>query len=106
MERELNCNKAILFKRLSSISDIGYFYRLKKRWFELREKNIISIDNFKKHMTDNDKLINRDLKKNFEKWPINSKCYYDDNGYNQELDLMRGFVKIRIKQLDEYFSTL
>lgn len=106
MERELNCNKAILFERLSSISDIGYLVRLKKRWLELREQNIISIDNFKKHMIDNDKLINKDLKKNFEKWPINSKWYYDDNGYNQELDLMRDFVKIRIKQLDEYFNTL
>tara|TARA_Y100000385_G_scaffold290567_1_gene364279 strand:- start:3773 stop:4939 length:1167 start_codon:yes stop_codon:yes gene_type:complete len=106
MESELNCNRAILLERLSNISGIGYFSRLKKRWFELRQQNIISIENFEKHIVENDRLINDDIKNNFEKWPINSKWYYDDNGYSQELDLIRDFVKIRINQLDEYFNGL
>ena len=37
---------------------------------------------------------------------LNSKWYYDDNGYNEELNLMRDFVKIRINQLDKYFNSL
>jgi hypothetical protein len=106
MERELNCNRSILLERLSNISDIGYLFRLKNRWFELRKQNIISIKNIEKHIIENDRLINRDVIKNFERWPINSKWYYDDNGYSQELDLMRDFVKIRIIQLDEYFNNL
>lgn len=106
MERELDCDRAILFERLSKISDIGYLFKLKNRWFELREQNIISIENFEKHINDNDKVINKEVDKNFERWPLNSKWYYDDNGYNQELELMRNFVKIRINQLDEYFNSL
>jgi hypothetical protein len=106
MESELNCNRAILLERLSNISGIGYFSRLKNRWFELRQQNIISIENFEKHIVENDRLINDDIKNNFEKWPINSKWYYDNNGYSQELDLIRDFVKIRINQLDEYFNGL
>jgi hypothetical protein len=106
MERELDCNRAILLERLAKITDIGYLFRLKNRWFELREQNIISIKNFEKHINDNDKVINKEVNKNFEKWPLNSKWYYDDNGYSQELDLMRDFVIIRIKQLDEYFNSL
>lgn len=106
MKRELNCNRSILIERLSKILDIGYLLRLKKRWFELREQNILSIKNFERHIINNDILINKEIKNNFEKWPLDNKWYYDDNGYRQELDLMKEFVKIRIKQLDEYFNSL
>ena len=106
MERELDCNKAVLLERLSKISDIGYLYRLKKRWFELRDQNIISVGNFEKFINANDKVIQKEVDKNFQRWAPDSKWYYDDNGYNQELDLMRDFVKLRINQLDEYFNSL
>jgi hypothetical protein len=106
MEVELNCNRAILLERLSNIPDTKYLPRLKKRWFELRELNIISSENFEAHIIKNDKIINKEILKNFEKWPIDSKWYYDSNDYNQELDLMREFVIIRINQLDEYFNGL
>jgi len=106
MERELDCNRAILIDRLSKISDIGYLNKVKDKWFELRKQDIISVENFEKHIDDNDKMINKEVSRNFERWPLNGEWYYDDNGYNQELDLMRDFVKIRIKQLDEYFNHL
>ncbi len=106
MERELDCNKAILLERLSNISGIGYLSRLKKRWFELREKSVISNENFEKLILSNDNLIKKEVDKNFQKWVLNSKWYYDDNGYNEELNLMRDFVKIRINQLDKYFNSL
>jgi hypothetical protein len=93
-------------ERLSNIPDTKYLPRLKKRWFELRELNIISSENFEAHIIKNDKIINKEILKNFEKWPIDSKWYYDSNDYNQELDLMREFVIIRINQLDEYFNGL
>ena len=57
MERELNCNRSILLKRLTEVSDIGYLKKLKNRWFELRMQNIISIENFEKHINHNDKMI-------------------------------------------------
>jgi len=106
MERKLNCNRAVLLERLSNTPEIAYMSELKKRWFKLRELNIISIDNFKAHVIENDKLINKEIVKNFEKWPIDSKWYYDKNDYRQELDLMLEFVEIRINQLDEYFNNL
>jgi spore coat protein CotH len=104
MERELNCNRSILLERLTNISEIGYSHKIKTRWFELREKKIISIANFEKHIIKNDKIIGSEVEENFDKWMINSKWYYDDNDYNQELNLMRDFVKIRTEQLDEYFN--
>ena len=106
MDRELDCNRAVLLERLSNISDIKYLQRLKIRWFELREQNIISFNNFESHINKNDKIISQDVAENFKKWPIDSQWYYDSNNYQQELDLMLNYVTIRIKQLDEYFSAL
>ena len=106
MERELDCNKAVLLKRLMQIPETGYANKIRERWFELRKMQIISYNNFKSHITKNDKIIRNEVEKNFEKWPVDSKWYYDDNSYQQELDLMLDFVKIRIDQLDKYFNSL
>lgn len=104
LKTTVNCNKAILFKRLSKIPE--YESRLKKRWLALRAQQIISYENFAEHIRENDKRINREIKRNFDKWPLNEKWYHDDQGYEQELELMQSFVKIRISQLDTYFNEL
>jgi len=106
MERELNCNRAILLERLSNMPDTNYLSRLKKRWLKLRELNVMSVDNFERHILKNDKIISKEIGNNLEKWPVDSKWYYDSNDYKQELDLMREFVRVRINQLDAYFNSL
>lgn len=106
MERKLDCNKAILLKRLSEIPETHYQKNMKKRWFELRKRNIISRSGFKKRMRVIDKTIATELDKNFEKWPVNSKNYFDADSYEQEVLLMQEFVDLRILQLDAYFEAL
>ena len=106
MNRELNCYRSILLDRLSSMANSEYLLKVKTRWFELRKLNIISQNNFEKHLSKNDKIIRKEVVRNFEKWPVNSQWYYDDSSYQQELDLMRDFVTIRINQLDKYFGSL
>ncbi len=104
LDRVLDCNRSVLLKRLSEIPETKYLPKLKKRWFELREADIISYDNFAYHIEKNDNIIRKHVEKNFEKWPVNSEWYYDDNNYEQELEIMLKYAKIRIKQLDEYFE--
>jgi len=104
MKRPIECNESIFLERLTKISETGYSLKLKNRWFELREKKIISISNFERHITENNKIIEGQVEKNFDKWKINSAWYYDDSDYDQEVNLMRNFVPIRIKQLDDYFN--
>ena len=106
MTTELDCNRSILLERLFQISETGYRLKLTKRWNELRDLNIISTENFKAHIDQNDKIISKEIEKNTEKWPIESKWYFDNNNYEQEIDLMLSFVKLRIDQLDEYFNSL
>lgn len=106
MERSLDCNRAILFERLSTIEEIGYMSNLKDRWFELREQDIISEENFENLIAENDRVIAPELEKNFELWPLDNDWYYDDNDYHQELELLLDFVSLRIDQLDEYFNSI
>ena len=106
MQRTLNCNRSILLKRLSSIPELGYLVKLKKRWFELRKKNILSLKNFEHHIQKIHRSIATELLENSQRWPYDAKWYYDNDDYQKELNLMREFVKIRVKQLDEYFCSL
>lgn len=104
LEREIDCKRAILLKRLLESKKLNYLSRLKKRWFELRNQDIFSVKNFKNHVERNDKIIRNHVSKNFEKWPIDDKNYYDSSNYQQELDLMQEFVRLRLQQLDERFG--
>ena len=106
MERELDCNRSILLKRLSTIPEIQYLPQLRNRWSQLRKSHVLSTKNFEKHIDKNDKIISAEIDANFKKWPIDYKWYYDNNDYNQELDLMREFVTLRVGQLDKYFNGL
>lgn len=105
-EKELNWKSAILMKRLSQIPETGYLPQLKKRWTELRKRNIISLRNFKNHVEKNDKIINGVVEENFAIWPIDNKWYYDNNTYQQEIDLMLKFVERRVKKLDQFIISL
>lgn len=106
MERPVDIHRAILLTRLLAIPQTGYISKLRKRWFDLRDQQVISIENFEKHVVQNDKIIGAEMARNVERWPLDNDWYYDANTYSQELDVMRDFVKLRIPQLDRYFHEL
>lgn len=106
MERELDCNRSVLFRRLMEIPGSKYPQNLKQRWLELRKADIVSVDNILAHISGNDKIIQEEIKNNSEIWPVDSKWYYDSNGYFDELEIIKKFVELRIAQLDSSFSIL
>lgn len=104
MERELDCERSVLIKRLVHSEYPDYKSRVAEKYFYLRKKNILSLENFWKHIEKNDRLIRNYTDRNFEKWPLDEKWYYDDNNYQQELDIMLEFVALRLDYLDNYFQ--
>jgi hypothetical protein len=102
MEREIDFQESILFKRILNMK----FYQkmLQKRWLELRREGIFSEENLFSLIDENDRIISKHADRNFQKWPVNEHWYFDDNNYSQELDLMRTFIKARLKQLDIKFN--
>jgi len=102
MDRPLDCDRAILLKRLKERA--SYRNRLKKRFWQLREFGVFSLEHFKELVSGNDKMIRPYLNRNFEKWPVDSEWYNDDNTYEQEINLMYNFVELRLNQLDKRFE--
>jgi len=104
MERELDCNRSVLLKRLMQIPQTEYSEKLKNRWKNLRESDIISENNIYRHIEENDKFIQKGINENFDIWPIDAHWYFDDNNYQKEVNLIIEFVSLRISQLDNYFD--
>ncbi len=47
-----------------------------------------------------------DIQRNGERWPWDSKNYFDDNNADQEVELMKSYIKKKLIQLDEYFEAM
>ncbi len=103
MERPLRWKRSILFVRLLDSKNLGYRKRLEKRWKELRESGLFSESYIEKQMTQIDKMIRQQVITNFEKWPHKGYWYYDDNDYEQEKEILKSFIPLRLSQLDEEF---
>jgi spore coat protein CotH len=106
MERELDCNRSVLLRRLMLINPDAYKQKLCNRWNELRDNGILTEKNFNNMISANYEIIENYIDRNFEKYPVNGKYYFDDNNFEQEIELMRKYVEMRIPYLDKYFREL
>lgn len=82
----------------------SYPEMLRDRWWQLKKADILTLDNIQHHIEQNDRIIREQIAGNAKIWPLDSKWYDDDNSYEEELQLIRDFVELRVSQLDEYFS--
>lgn len=105
IDRELGWERMILFKRLMKCENIGYPQMLKSRWEELR-KEVFTERNLYRMIDENHQAVKPFVKENTERWPMNSKWYSDENTYEEEMDILRKYVPMRLKQLDDFFHTL
>ncbi len=104
MERPLRWWRSILFVRLLESKNLNYHQQLKNRWKELRDKGLFSQDYIFKEIAKIDDLIKDEVVHNVSKWPDKGYWYYDDNDYEQEKEIIRRFVSLRLAQLDREFD--
>ena len=50
-----------------------------------------------------DHTIRSQIELNGQKWPLDSKWYYDSNSYLQEVELIREFITLSIQRHDSIF---
>lgn len=48
--------------------------------------------------------IKQGIKQNTSIWPTKSNWYYDNNNYAQEVQIIKDFISLRLKQLDNRFN--
>lgn len=110
MVEPLNINKSILFDRLMKVE--WYRTKLKDRWTELNESNIISPAALKTKINLKKILIKALVDKNTKVWPVKRSIfwpikkhwYYDNNDFDEEIEIMYSFIDIRHQQLLNYFK--
>ncbi len=103
-ERPLNVKRSILFKRLLEFD--GYKKKLKEKWLKLNQENLFSVNGLKQRILKKSKFVKDLAKKNAERWPLDSSFYYDDNDFEEEIDIMFQYIDIRHKRLTRYFNNL
>ena len=102
LDRVINKRRMLLFQRLEDTNPDNYRQKIRERWFELRRSVFTEAHIFE--MIDSmDRQIRAIIPKNAEKWPVDSKWYFDDNTYEQEVNLMKEFIPRRFEQLDHEF---
>lgn len=94
----------ILLKKLLSSKELKYRDRLKKRWSELRKRGVFSEKKIASLMKNMESSMQRKIKANADKWPLDSKWYYDQNSYKEEVELMNTFIRLNLDTLDRYFE--
>lgn len=95
-----NFHRNLLLNRLQNNPYLNYDARLRQRYCELRDNGLFSKRHVEAMIKENDKIIRNEVGRNFEQWPVNSAFYYDTCNYEQELQIMRDYLKISIPQLD------
>jgi hypothetical protein len=103
---DLPFERSILLKRLLNNPYLKYKQQLRKRWWELRIKNIFSLEHVKSEVEKNKSQIANEIGANFKQWPINDPFYVDCNTFDEELKIMLDFIQMNTQVLDRYFKTI
>jgi len=104
LDRVVNPERSILFERL--MQRAWYKELLKIRWQELNDETLFSLEQLKERVEVYRELIEPHTSANFEKWPVNTQWYYDDNGFDQEVEIFIEYLELRHPNLDEYINQL
>ena len=102
MIRPLKIERSTLLQRLLTLD--WYKAALKKRWTELNQQGIFSLATLQQRINHYEAILKPMVEKNFEKWPVNSRHYYDDNDFATEVTIIRQYLDLRHAQLQEYFQ--
>jgi spore coat protein CotH len=103
---EVGCYKIILLKRLLESKTLGYGKKLSQKWYALEAAGVFTLDNVKRMIDENTRLLDNHQMENFEKWPVESKWYEDKKDYNAEIRLMKWYFQERFKFLKQYMIAL
>ncbi len=96
-----NFDRCLLLNRLQNSPYFNYDECLRQRYKELRDAGLFSKMHIQKMIEANDKIIRKDVERNFKIWPIDGIGYYDSKSYEEELEIMLQYLDIRIPQLDK-----
>ena len=94
-------DRCLLLNRLQNNPYLPYDSLLRQRYKTLRDSGIFSKTHIEHMILENDRIIKKELARNFKRWPADGHHYADAYRYEDELEVMRRYLDIHIPVLDE-----
>lgn len=94
-------DRCLLLNRLQNNPYLPYDSLLRQRYKTLRDSGIFSKTHIEHMILENDRIIKKELDRNFKRWPADGHHYADAYRYEDELEVMRRYLDIHIPVLDE-----
>lgn len=100
LERNVDIKRSILFRRLMEHPSLNYTLLIMNRYSELRSKGGWKTDLLIDKVDLLTEEIKEDVTHNFYKWPLDGPGYHDKNQYDQEVDILKSFIRLNVQRLD------
>ncbi len=84
----------------------NYRAKLKNEWNRLVAEDILTTDFVDRFVEKTKARIANEVKTNAEIWPTSAWYYKDKNNFEQEVELIKKYVQLRIPQIESYLSAL
>lgn len=102
-ERVVDEKRNPLMRRLIELNPDHFNEKLSRRYKVLR-KSVFTRKNVLHLISENNKIIAPYITKNEKIWPANASWYFDKMHYKQDLTIIKRYVSLRLKQLDQRFQ--
>lgn len=104
ISRPLDIERSNLISRLLELD--WYKTALKERWNVLNDQQLFTPEGLKNRINNFRIILDGLVEKNFELWPVNGYWYFDDNNYEEEIEIIEIYIDMRHEQLVEYFDLI
>tara|TARA_Y100000385_G_scaffold151134_1_gene156683 strand:+ start:256 stop:1368 length:1113 start_codon:yes stop_codon:yes gene_type:complete len=101
-ERPINLSRSIMFKKLNECG--WYKIKLKEKWEYYNQINLLSKDGLRNQILEKSDSIRHAVMKNVAIWPNDSRFFYDQNNFDQEIEIMLEYINRRHKRLSNLFN--
>ncbi len=99
-----NFGNNILISRLNSVKEINYENRMQKRYKELRDSKVFSLKNLLRMVDQMKVKLAPYVAKNAERWPLDAEWYSDDSSFDEEVGIIKQFIKLNLETVDNKFN--
>lgn len=104
MDVPIEEERIILFRRLNALNPDGFREEMSGRYAELRKTGIFTSEYIRRALGQYESELRPHIDRNVRRWPHNAEWYYDDDGFDREIEIIRQYVDIRLPALDERFG--
>ena len=101
-ERHINLSRSIMFEKL--IECYWYKIKLKEKWEYYNQINLLSKEGLRNRILKKSNSIRNAVIKNVETWPNDSRFFYDQNNFSQEVEVILEYINRRHEKLSNQFN--